>query len=101
MASKPTDAHHRAIWKSGLIGPVLRFLEIAKAARGPAAPFVAAAVVNESLVLGDGRRRFEYVADEDAAIEYLRLTHDKVLPKVFARPDDPQDEPEIVIPVPV
>ena len=44
------------------------------------------------------QERFEYVADEDAAIEYLRATHERFLPKVFAKPDIPQDEPEIVIP---
>jgi hypothetical protein len=44
--------------------------------------------------------RFEYVSEEGDAIEYLRLTHDKVLPKVFARPATPDDEPEIVLPAP-
>jgi hypothetical protein len=44
--------------------------------------------------------RFEYVAQEDDAIEYLRATHEKFLPKVFARPASDEDEPEIVIPPP-
>lgn len=46
------------------------------------------------------QERFEYVAGDDDAIEYLRATHDKFLPKVFARPDLDTDDPEIVIPPP-
>jgi len=46
------------------------------------------------------QERFDYVAEDDDAIEYLRATHDKFLPKVFARPDIDTEDAEIVIPPP-
>jgi hypothetical protein len=44
--------------------------------------------------------QFNYIADDDSAIAYLREKHEKLLPKIFTAPAHEQDEPDIIIPAP-